>query len=512
MELFHYGVIALNLLILAALVVYSANCYVLIATYRRHRKPAERRSGELRRKFHDCLPDRGWPPVTVQLPVFNERYVVERLIESVCRLDYPRDRLEVQVLDDSTDDTTTLAAAAVARMRARGVHIVLRHRQTRDGFKAGALAAGLQTATGEFIAIFDADFVPPRDFLQDCIPYFLDERIGMLQARWGHLNAGYSLLTRAQAIGIDGHFAVEQSSRAWGGLFLNFNGAAGVWRRQAIEEAGGWQTDTLTEDLDLSYRAQLIGWKLMVAPQIVCPAEVPVTITALKSQQHRWAKGSIQTARKTLGRVLGAPLPLRVKFQACLHLTRYLVHPLMLAVVLLSIPMLHTPLIREASGGPLLLFGLLWLSSLGPSALYLMSQRALYRDWRRNARFLPALMGLAVGVSVNNTKAVVEALLNVRGGFVRTPKYGIESRGGEWRDKSYRLPATGVAIGELACGCYALLGVGLFLHAGKLLPGMFLMLYTLGFFYVFSLSLRQSRRPAQTKDRRPKEACGDDSH
>ncbi len=496
MELLHYGVITVNLLILAALIVYSANCFVLIATYHRHRKPAERRSGELRRRFLDRVPDGGWPHVTVQLPVFNERYVVERLIDSVCRLDYPRDRMEVQVLDDSTDDTTALAATAVQRMRERGVHIVLQHRADRVGFKAGALAEGLRTAAGEFIAIFDADFVPPRGFLRDSIPYFLDERVGMLQTRWGHLNADYSLLTRIQAIGIDGHFTVEQSSRAWGGLFLNFNGAAGVWRRRAIEEAGGWQADTLTEDLDLSYRAQLKGWKLMFAPQIVCPAEVPVTITALKSQQHRWAKGSIQTARKMLGQVLRAPLPLRVKTQAFLHLTRYLVHPLMLAVVMLSIPMLDTPLLRQAQGGQLLFFGLLWLSSLGPSSLYLLSQRVLYRNWGKSIPYLPALMCLAVGVSVNNTKAVVEGLLNLRSGFVRTPKYGIEDRRGDWRGKRYRLPATGVVVGELACGCYALLGAGLFLRAGKMLPGVFLMLYTLGFFYVFALSLRQSWRRA----------------
>ncbi len=236
----------------------------------------------------------------------------------------------------------------------------------------------------------------------------------------------------------------------------------------------------------------------MFAPQIVCPAEVPVTITAFKSQQYRWAKGSIQTARKTLGRVLAAPLPPQVKIQAFLHLTRYLVHPLMLAVVLLSIPMLETPLLRDSARRPAPFFGLLWLSSLGPSSLYLLSQRVLYRDWRKSIRYLPALMCLAVGVSVNNTKAVVEALLNVRSGFVRTPKYGIEHRRGDWRSQRYRLPATGVVVGELACGCYALLGAGLFLRAGKWLPGAFLILYTIGFFYVFSLSLRQSGRQAPT--------------
>ena len=497
MELIHHAVTAVNLLILAALIVYSANCFVLIAAYRRHRSAAERRCDDLRRRFFERLPAKGWPPVTVQLPVFNERYVVERLIESVSGLDYPRERLDIQVLDDSTDDTTALAAAAVARMRTQGVQIALLHREARNGFKAGALAEGLKTAAGEFIAIFDADFLPPRDFLRNCIPYFVDEKIGMLQARWGHLNADYSLLTRLQAIGIDGHFTVEQSSRAWGGLFLNFNGAAGVWRRRAIDEAGGWRADTLTEDLDLSYRAQLAGWKLMFDPRIVCPAEVPVTVTALKSQQHRWAKGSIQTARKTLGRVLAAPLPPGVKIQACLHLTRYLVHPLMLAVVLLSIPMHDTPLLSDTRGGTALFFGLLWLSSLGPSSMHLLSQRLLYRGWKKNIRYLPVLMCLAVGVSVNNTQAVAEALLNVRSGFARTPKYGIRNRQGAWRDKRYRLPATGVVIGELLCGCYALLGVGLYWRSGKLLPGVFLMLYTLGFFYVFSLSLRQSARPAQ---------------
>jgi cellulose synthase/poly-beta-1,6-N-acetylglucosamine synthase-like glycosyltransferase len=497
METLQHILTAVNLLALAILFAYGANCYVLILTYRRHHRDARRRHAELNRRFREELPARGWPRITVQLPVYNERYVVQRLMDAVGRLDYPRERLEIQVLDDSTDDTAGRVEAIVRRMQARGVNIVRVHRERRDGFKAGALQHGLRQAAGEFIAVFDADFLPAPDFLKKTLPYFADPQTGMVQARWGHLNAGYSLLTRVQAIGIDGHFIIEQSSRSSAGWFLNFNGTGGLWRRQAIEDAGGWKADTLTEDLDLSYRAQLKGWKLMAATQIVCPGELPVTITAFKSQQHRWAKGSIQTAKKSLGKVLVARLPLGTKVQAFLHLTHYLVHPLILAVVLMSIPMLYTPLMRTHPGGPVAFFGLLWLATIGPSALYLVSQRILYPDWKRRIKYLPALMCLGTGVSVSNTLAVLEALCNVASPFVRTPKYGIRKKADTWESKRYGLPATAAVFGELLLGIYSLLSFGLFLLSDKILPSPFMLIYALGFFYVFTLSLRHSLTPVR---------------
>jgi cellulose synthase/poly-beta-1,6-N-acetylglucosamine synthase-like glycosyltransferase len=489
--------VVLNLLALTLLFVYSANCYVLVLACRRRRREALVRCGASIRRFHGELAAHGWPRVTVQLPLYNERYVVERLIDAVCRLDYPRDRLEIQVLDDSTDDTAARAESAVRRAQARGVNIVRMARSRRDGYKAGALRDGLRAAGGEFIAVFDADFLPAPDFLKATIPYFGDPALGMLQARWGHLNAGHSLLTRLQAIGIDGHFAVEQAARAWSGWFMNFNGSGGVWRRRAIEDAGGWQADTLTEDLDLSYRAQLAGWKLMAAPQIVCPGELPVTMDAFKSQQHRWAKGSIQTAKKTLGGVLHARLPWPVKAQAVLHLTRYLVHPLILLVVLLSIPTLHSPFMRAYRGAPVLFFILLWLSTLGPSALYLSAQRLLYPDWKARLKYLPALMCLGSGLAVNNTLAVLEAFLNLRSPFVRTPKFGILRKGEAWQGKHYGLPLRAAAFAELGVGLYALSSFGFFLFAGTVLPSPFLMIYAVGFLSVFMATVRHSRPHAR---------------
>jgi len=310
--------------------------------YRLKRPEALRRHEEIKKSFYLNFSPKDWPKVTIQLPIFNERYVVKRLIKSICRFDYPKGLLEIQVLDDSTDDTFDIAEAVVEEMKEQGIDIVYIHREDRTGFKAGALKEGLKSAKGELIGVFDADFVPNPNFLKETIPYFTDPGVGMLQTRWGHINSNYSLLTRAQSMGIDGHFGVEQASRAWSGFFLNFNGTAGVWRKKTIEDAGGWTADTLTEDLDLSYRAQLKGWKLQFAPDVVCPAEVPVTINAFKSQQHRWAKGSIQTAKKNLGKLFKSDVSLLVKIQAVLHLTHYMVHPMMLLVVLTSIPMLYT--------------------------------------------------------------------------------------------------------------------------------------------------------------------------
>lgn len=490
MELVQYLWLGIYLLALSALMTYGMNCWFLMLMYRLNSRQAAQLHRRTIDAFYRKLPPRDWPHVTIQLPVYNERYVVERLIKSVCSIDYPKKLLEVQVLDDSTDDTAIIARAMVDKMKAAGIDIVYIHRTDRTGFKAGALKEGLETAKGSLVAVFDADFIPAADFLKESVPYFQNPRIGMLQTRWGHINSDYSLLTRAQSIGIDGHFGVEQASRAWSGLFMNFNGTGGIWRKKTIQEAGGWQADTLTEDLDLSYRAQLKGWKLMFASQVVCPAEIPVTINAFKSQQHRWAKGSIQTAKKNLGKLFKSDVSWLVKIQAFLHLTHYMVHPMMLLVVLTSIPMLYTQWFFDNLTYPIMIFTVLCLATFGPSSLYLFSQRILYRDWKTRIKYLPFLMCLGTGIAVNNTKAVIEALFDIKSGFIRTPKYGIRQKGENWTDKRYAIPLNAVTILEFFLGLYSLSGLLMFLFFSKYLVSPFLLIYTSGFFYVFFLSVK----------------------
>jgi len=445
---------------------------------------------ELKENFYKKVASKNWPHTTIQLPIYNELYVAERLIESVCGIDYPKNLIEIQVLDDSTDDTTEIAKATVEKMKAQGFDIDYIHRTDRTGYKAGALKEGFKSAKGELIGIFDADFVPNSDFLKESIPYFDDPNVGMVQARWGHLNDDYSMLTKAQSMGIDGHFGVEQASRAWSGLFMNFNGTAGVWRKKTIEDAGGWQADTLTEDLDLSYRAQMEGWRLVFVPQVECPAELPVTITAFKSQQHRWAKGSIQTAKKNLGKLFKSNAPLFLKIQAFLHLTHYLVHPMMILVVLTSIPMLYTRWFFKDLTYPVMIFTLFCLATFGPSSMYIFSQRILYRDWKSRIKFLPFLMCLGTGIAVNNTKAILEALFGIKSDFIRTPKYGIQRRQDGWKDKRYYIPLNFISIIEFFMGIYSLTGLFMFLFFSRYLISPFLFIYSAGFFYVFFLSVK----------------------
>lgn len=489
-EYFQYLSLMVFIFALLSLFTYGMNCYFLMIFHRRNRPEAFKRHEQIKINFYQNFSSHDWPRITIQLPIFNERYVIERLIKAVCRLEYPKDLLEIQVLDDSTDDTGTIAQPVIGKMAGRGIDIVYIHRQNRIGFKAGALKEGLKTAKGELVAIFDADFIPEPTFLKEVIPYFVDPDIGMLQTRWGHINSDYSLLTRAQSMGIDGHFAVEQASRAWSGFFMNFNGTAGIWRKKAIQDAGGWQADTLTEDLDLSYRAQLSGWKLTFAPEIVCPAEVPVTINAFKSQQHRWAKGSIQTAKKNLGKLFKSDVSLLIKIQAFLHLTHYMVHPMMLLVVLTSIPMLYSQWFFNNLAFPAMIFTLLCLATFGPSSMYIFSQRLLYRNWKSRIKYLPFLICLGTGIAVNNTKAVLEALLNLESGFVRTPKYGINQKKDQWKNKRYSIPLTSVSILEFFLGLYSLASLMMFLFFSKYLVSPFLLIYTSGFFYVFFLSVK----------------------
>ncbi|GAB4429889.1 MAG: glycosyltransferase family 2 protein [Anaerolineae bacterium] len=456
------------------LAVYAFNTWVLTALYGRHRAdapPTPPRPEEA-----------AWPPVTVQLPIFNEALVVERLIEAVAQLDYPADKLQIQVLDDSTDGTTELAQTRVNELCRRGVNIELIHRDERPGFKAGAMAHGLATSTGEFIAIFDADFAPHPDFLKQTIPHFAqDERTGIIQTRWGHLNRDYSLLTAAQALALDGHFAIEQTARHRAGLMLNFNGTAGVWRRNCIEQAGGWHGDTISEDFDLSYRAQLAGWRCLFLRDVVAPAEVPPQLAAFKRQQFRWAKGSIQVLKKLGGQVARAKLAWPVKLQALIHMSSYMVHPLMVILAII------TPLLIISGGTDQIRFPLIYLSlmSLGPPFMYAVAQKSLHpRRWRGNYRAMPLLMFLGCGVALSNTKAVVEALLGVGNVFRRTPKFNVTARGDRWQESSYRLPLDGLALGELALALYSLAGAVAAALSGHQFAVPFILLYAGGFGYV----------------------------
>src|SRR6201989_12655 len=394
------------------------------------------------------------PVVTVQLPIFNEIYVAERLLRSVSKLDYPRDRLQIQVLDDSTDETREITAGWAAGLRKRRVGVELNYRADRTGFKAGALERGLATARGEFVCILDADFVPPPHLLRKTIDFFTDTKGGMSPTRWGHLNRGYSLLTRVQAMFLDGHHVLEQTARSRSGRFFNFNGTAGLWRRSCIDEAGGWQHDTLTEDLDLSYRAQLAGWKFVFLAEVVTPAELPVDMNGFKSQQHRWTKGSIQTCKKLLPKIWRSPLPLVIKFEATAHLTSNFAYLLLACLCVLLHP---------SSGGPqatwlrtlLLDVPIFMTASVSVAVFYICAQRALHpRTWMKEILLLPALLALGVGLSINNARAVLEAVFNHKSDFARTPKYGIERKAQSWRSCKYMPLKSLLPFAEMAFALY----------------------------------------------------------
>ncbi len=473
----------------AGLLLYGLNCYVLLTLFARRARETEVRQRLVEDEWNRSHPVGevgSLPTVTTQLPLYNELNVAERAIRAIAAFDYPGHLHQIQVLDDSTDETRELVDRIAAELRSTGILIDVVRREVRQGYKAGALNDAMPAAHGEFIAIFDSDFVPAPDFLRSMLPHFADEKTGLVQARWGHLNREESLLTRAQSVGIDGHFAIEQTARSANHLFLNFNGTAGIWRRTTIEDAGGWTADTLTEDLDLSYRAQLKGWHLEYVPHVVVPAELPETYSAFKSQQFRWAKGSIQTAIKLLPEIFASDRSPFTKLQTIFHLCHYFAHPLMLLVALLALPAL------QYLGGSihhvwLYVFSIpLLVSTLGPTVLYTTSQRYLHaRDWKGRVLLLPALMLVGFGICISNTRAVLEAILGIKSGFIRTPKRGTVV------SKSYRPVADRVPLLEIAAGLYCMITLVVYARSGNFAIVPFLSLYVAGFSLVGWSSLRE---------------------
>lgn len=501
--------------LLAALVValYGANALLLAALYLRRR-----------RDHPPQVPEpETWPSVSVQLPTYNELYVVKRLIDAVASLDYPRERLHVQVLDDSTDETTRIAREHVAHHRAQGLDIELVHRRKRSGFKAGALAHGLETAQSELIAILDADFVPSPDFLKRTAPHLVaDPGLAFVQTRWGYLNPDYSALTRAQTIALDGHFVAEHIGRNRNGLPMNFNGTAGVWRRRAIESAGGWQADTLIEDVDLSFRAQLAGWRARYLPDVESPAELPPQMAAFKRQQARWATGQAQCLVKLAGSLLsGKPHPgsspeetaggssarlsWPARLEGILHLSVWLGHPMSLVFLILTLPMLlgHISLTFNLT--------IFWIVALGPMVAYALSQRHLYPDWKRRMLYMPVLALVGVGLALSNTLSIARGLLTQDRAFRRTPKFRIEGRGDVWAGNRYALPFQWVSVGELALACYALATVAVALAVGNYLAVPFLLLYVGGYGYIGLSGLRDAWYRWQARPRLDQRAMAADS-
>lgn len=455
------------------LLLYGINAYVMIYYSR---------GGRNRAAPEAPAPDAGisrWPLVTVQLPIYNERNVSERVIRAAADLSYPRDRLEIQVLDDSTDETRAIVDGVAGDLAEQGVDVKVLRRPDREGFKAGALAEGTAAARGEFLAVFDADFVPPADFLERTLPPLLaDERIAFVQARWEHLNRRENALTLCQSLGIDGHFHVEQPARANAGFFLNFNGTAGVWRRQAVEAVGGWSSRTLTEDLDLSYRVQLAGWKPCYLGGVAVPAEIPSTIAGVRSQQFRWAKGSIQTAILNLPRVWRGPYGFLKKLEAFLHLTNYGIHPMMVLVAILAFPILQFGLVDAPTWVFVVLAVPLVAATLGPSMMYAVAAARRPGGRLSSLWWLPLLVIYGTGIAVSNTVAVLEAVAGKASAFVRTPKKG------ERRQSGYRLRGSRVWLLEVFMGLYSVGSIVAGIRGGNygILP--FLVIFAAGFLTV----------------------------
>jgi cellulose synthase/poly-beta-1,6-N-acetylglucosamine synthase-like glycosyltransferase len=484
MDHFDLVIVSIYFATLAILSFYGAHRYLMVYLFYKYRRNVAVPAAH----FEEL------PRVTVQLPSYNEMYVMERVIDAVCAFDYPKDRLDIQVLDDSTDETQQIARHAVERWRRQGIDITYIHRSDRTGFKAGALENGLRTAKGELVAIFDADFVPEPDFLQRTIHYFTDPKVGMVQGRWEHINRDYSFLTKTQAIFLDAHFILESFTRFLSGRFFNFNGTAGILRRKAIEDAGGWQHDTLTEDLDLSYRAQLKGWRFVFLPDVTVPAELPVEMNAFKSQQCRWAKGAMQTCKKSLPSILRSNLGAGEKLEAWYHLTGNISYPLM---VLLTLVLFPAMIVRFNQGWFELMtidLPLFILSFTSVSTFYVVSQKALHKDWYRRILYLPGLMAVGIGMMIPGARSVFEGAFGVQTPFVRTPKYSVQGNTGDWKSKKYRGKIDFSTIVEIGFGAYFTAVVWYAWSMGIYAVIPFLILFQAGFLFTGLSSFAQEAK------------------
>jgi cellulose synthase/poly-beta-1,6-N-acetylglucosamine synthase-like glycosyltransferase len=433
------------------------------------------------------------PLVTIQLPIYNEKYVAARLINAICGMDFPKERMEIQVLDDSDDETSNIIETLVDKYKKIGFKIAVFHRVNRSGYKAGALKDGLKFAKGEFIAIFDADFIPASDFLRKALRYFDDSKIGLVQGRWGHINEKYSILTKAQAVSLDLHFFIEQKAKSLTHLFMNFNGTAGIWRTLCIKDAGGWHTSTLVEDLDLSFRAQMKGWKCIFDEDLVVNAELPVQMNAAKRQQFRWAKGSIQVANKLLIILLShRKLPIDTKIQIFIQLTKHIINPLFLIQFLIfPILLLMNYQIYDTAWAPAL--GIVAYLLLGP-ATYLIMIRKIWREkWRIKALQYLFMIFYVSGISINNSVAIFDALFGRRNEFLRTPKFGIMEKNQEWRNNKYVLPFTKTTLLEIFFSAYGCIAIAICLLSGNPILVPLIAIQTIGFIFVAFLSIIQSK-------------------
>lgn len=488
------------------LVLMGYNCYYYLWLFLKNKDKHALRNNQFIADFYQQFDTRSFPIITTQLPIFNEKYVVHRLIDAVCQIDYPKDKHEIQILDDSDDETADIIREIVESYKKKGFDIVQIRRSNRIDFKAGALSEGTNLSKGEYLAIFDSDFVPPRDFLKKTLPFMIsNKKIGLVQTRWGHLNSNQSLLTMCQSVGIDGHFIIEQSARCWGDLFLNFNGTAGVWRKKTIQNAGGWQGDTLTEDMDLSYRAQLKGWNTQFLYDVICKAELPQDMNSFKSQQYRWAKGSIQTAVKLLPTIFKSQFSFKKKLQSALHLTHYGIHPCMVIMSLTALPILClSPKSILSIVFNIFILIILFGSLLAPSSMYIISQRSTYRNWKRRIAIIPVLVSVGVGLAINNTIAVLSALFGHKGQFIRTPKTGHSSYHPQQKNlvipknkKTYKVKFKKIFLLELSLSFYCFFSFFIYIQAEKFFIGPFLLIYALGFLTASVLSIKHQFKSAR---------------
>jgi cellulose synthase/poly-beta-1,6-N-acetylglucosamine synthase-like glycosyltransferase len=471
-----------NLFILSAIIITAYTCNFYYLTYL-----------SIKRKEIFTTIDVGTPTVTIQLPIYNEKYVAKRLVDAVCAMDYPQEKMRIMVLDDSDDDTVKIIDDAVDEYKRQGFQIEHIRRGTRKGYKAGSLKHAMQTTDTEFVAIFDADFIPPDWFLKRAIPHFSKSNIGFIQCRWGHVNENYSAITQAQALSLDFHFLIEQKAKSNSHLFMNFNGTAGIWKRECIEDAGGWHTATLVEDLDLSYRAQMKGWRCIFLPDIVVNAELPVQMNAAKRQQFRWAKGSIQCAIKLLAEIIiKRKVAIEAKIQAFVQLTRHIVYPLIL-VQFLALPVLLAANMNLYLVSVIPALTIATYLAMGPGAYIIIIQSMYHNSWKSKAKILPALLVFNAGMSVNNSVAVFDAIFGKKNEFLRTPKYGIINKEDDWRDKAYNLPFTKTTLLEIFFGIYGLMGILISIFSNNPIFAPIIGLQTVGFFYIAYMSLSHTR-------------------